>query len=169
MDGSGPLFCPACGNLAFQPIGRKKLVCGECRFQFYRNAASAVAAVILYGDEMLVGKRGRNPCKGLLDLPGGFVDPGESLENALYRELHEELGLTLSDARYLGSGNNVYHYANVEYDTTDAFFEIRCDQRPEVTAMDDLDDVMWLKLSDIVLDDFAFTSQQKLLRQHYLP
>lgn len=168
MSQTAEYFCPRCGEKAFQPIARKKLECRACAFQFYRNAASAVAAVLLYEDEILVGRRGRNPCKGQLDLPGGFVDPGESLEAALFRELHEELGLQLNDANYLGSGSNRYHYANVDYDTTDAFFEIRFSQRPTVTAMDDLDDVMWLNLSKLELDEFAFASQKELLRQHYL-
>ncbi|MEM8496457.1 MAG: NUDIX domain-containing protein [Pseudomonadota bacterium] len=161
-------YCPGCGEKAFLPIARKKLECRACAFQFYRNAASAVAAVLLYEDEILVGKRGRNPCKGLLDLPGGFVDPGESLEAALFRELYEELGLRLDDANYLGSGSNRYHYANVDYDTTDAFFEIRFGRRPAVTAMDDLEDFVWLNLGEMELDQFAFESQRKLLRQHYL-
>lgn len=161
-------YCPDCGEKAFQPIARKKLVCDVCAFQFYRNAASAVAAVLLFEDEILVGKRGRNPCQGLLDLPGGFVDPGESLEAALFRELDEELGLQVGTASYLGSGSNRYHFANVDYDTTDAFFEIRFDQRPKITAMDDLDDAVWLTLKDLQLDQFAFLSQQELLRQHYL-
>ncbi len=168
MDQSAALFCPNCGEKAFLPIARKKLTCADCEFQFYRNAASAVAAVILFEDELLLGKRGRNPCKGLLDLPGGFVDPGESLEAALFRELEEELGLHVNKASYVCSGSNRYHYANVEYDTTDAFFEIRFDERPVVKAMDDLEAVVWLKLREIELDQFAFASQQQLLRQHYL-
>lgn len=168
MKESDLLFCLSCGANAFQQIGRKKLVCSVCEFQFYRNAASAVAAVILFNDELLVGKRGRKPCKGLLDLPGGFVDPGESLEQALFRELQEELGLQLSEAKYLSSGSNRYHYGDVDYDTTDAFFEIRLQQRPVVSAMDDIDDAVWLKLNELVLDDFAFASQQQLLKQHYL-
>lgn len=105
---------------------------------------------------------------GQFDLPGGFVDPGESLEAALFRELEEELGLQLSEASYICSGSNRYHYANVDYDTTDAFFEIRFKQRPIVTAMDDLDDVVWLTLNELELEQFAFVSQQEMLRQHYL-
>ena len=60
---------------------------------------------LCWQDEVLVAVRARNPGKGLLDLPGGFVDPGESLEVALYRELQEELGFDMAGqlCRYLGS------------------------------------------------------------------
>ncbi|MFK7732671.1 MAG: NUDIX domain-containing protein [Pseudomonadales bacterium] len=168
MNQPAALYCPDCGEKAFHPIARKKLVCSVCEFQFYRNAASAVAAVLLFENEILVGRRGRNPCKGQLDLPGGFVDPGESLEAALFRELEEELGLHVSEASYVCSGSNRYHFANVDYDTSDAFFEIRFNQRPAVKAMDDLDEAVWLTLNELQLDQFAFASQQQLLKQHYL-
>lgn len=110
--------------------------------------------------------RGREPARGRLDLPGGFVDPGESLEQAVHREIKEELGLNLPAVAYLGSEANQYLYANVLYDTTDAFFEVRFDRKPTVTAMDDVAAVSWHSLAELKINDLAFDSQKKVLRRY---
>lgn len=170
MENREQYFCLKCGERTFSPIGQKKLQCKSCGFELYRNAAAAVAAVIRCGDEILVGRRASDPHKGLLDLPGGFVDPCETLEQGLARELLEEVGLPIrtEELRYLRSGVNTYPYGGFEYYTTDAFFALEYAQKPKVKAMDDLASVEWLKISDLKLDEFAFGSQQELLRLHYL-
>lgn len=64
----------------------------------------------------------KDPAKGLLALPGGFVDPGESLEEALLREINEEIGLSISNPRYLTSHPNPYTYAGLTRPVCDVFF-----------------------------------------------
>ncbi|TFG58768.1 MAG: NUDIX domain-containing protein, partial [Spirochaetales bacterium] len=71
---------------------------------------------------LLFIRRNRNPGKGLLDLPGGFVDPAESAETAIRREIKEELGAALRDLRYFGSYPNRYFYNEVWYNTCDLYF-----------------------------------------------
>ena len=83
------LHCPKCGSLSFDFDGEKVYNCNKCQYQFFFNAASAVGAIIINEGRLLTGVRALDPAKGLLDLPGGFVDPGESLEEALLRELQE--------------------------------------------------------------------------------
>ncbi|MGL5482936.1 MAG: NUDIX hydrolase, partial [Aeromonas veronii] len=96
----------------------------------------------------------------LLDLPGGFVDPGESLEGALVRELQEELGLDVSAQpfTYLGSFPNIYPYDGINYHTCDTFFAIRLSEKPVIQPADDVAACQWLKISDIPLPRFAFES-----------
>ena len=84
------MFCPKCGCQTLLSVSQKECRC-DCGFHFFQNVAAAVMVAICWQDEVLVAVRARNPGKGLLDLPGGFVDPGESLEVALRRELQEEL------------------------------------------------------------------------------
>ncbi|MGL5326660.1 MAG: NUDIX hydrolase, partial [Aeromonas sp.] len=96
----------------------------------------------------------------LLDLPGGFVDPGESLEVALRRELQEELGLDVSaqPCTYLGSFPNIYPYDGITYHTCDIFFAITLSEKPVIQPADDVAACQWLKISDIPLPRFAFES-----------
>ena len=81
---------------------------------------------MLYDDHgnVLFEVRAKNPRKGFLCLPGGFVDGGESTEAAMVRECKEELGASIEekDMQYLCSFPNIYEYKNIEYKTCDIFF-----------------------------------------------
>jgi ADP-ribose pyrophosphatase YjhB (NUDIX family) len=80
------------------------LRCEACGFELYLNVAAAVAGLIR--DErgrLLITVRGKEPGKGKWDLPGGFADPNESAEQALAREIREEVGLEVTAMRYFGS------------------------------------------------------------------
>ena len=100
---------------------------------------------------LLLTRRARDPAAGTLDLPGGFVDPAETLEQALARELEEELGLKIGtgDERYLFSLPNIYPYAGVSYATADSFFRIELATRPDLRALDDVTEVKWMRFADI--------------------
>ena len=153
------MFCPRCGIESLQKRSEKEFAC-DCGFHYFQNVASAVMVALCWQDEVLVAVRARNPGKGLLDLPGGFVDPGESLEGALVRELQEELGLDVSAQpfTYLGSFPNIYPYDGITYHTCDTFFAIRLSEKPVIQPADDVAACQWLKISDIPLPRFAFES-----------
>ena len=55
----------------------------------------------------------------MLDLPGGFVDENERLEEALQREVKEELGISIDNWKYLTSQANRYLYKGIAYPTCD--------------------------------------------------
>lgn len=151
-------FCPSCGKQNFKPVDSKQYRCGDCDYTFFQNTAGTVGGIIRCGDHILLAVRGRNPSIGMLDLPGGFVDPDESFEAALAREIEEELQLKYDQANYLYSAHNTYLYKNVEYKTVDAIFEIPFEQRPDVTPGDDVSEICWLKPEEIDLNDIAFDS-----------
>ena len=74
-------YCPKCGSELFEVHNIKSKHCSNCGFTYYQNPSSATAAFILNSKgELLVVRRAKDPAKGTLDLPGGFVDNGETGE-----------------------------------------------------------------------------------------
>ena len=73
--------------------------CDECGQ--WPQPSLAVDAVTIRGDEVLLIRRGKEPWKGMLAFPGGFVDKGEDPEIAVLRELEEETGLVGSNPELL--------------------------------------------------------------------
>jgi len=151
-------YCPACGERAPTFADGKQLQCALCGLQYFHNVAAAVGVFIRHRQHVLLAERGREPGQGMLDLPGGFVEPGESLEQGLQREISEELGIELSRPSYLFSFANNYRYEGVLYRTVDAMFEVVVAQRPHVVAADDVSALTWVRLSDVNLSDLAFDS-----------
>lgn len=156
----GTLFCPRCGERQFAAADGKSLRCAACQFQYFHNNAAAVGAIIRVGPEVLFTVRSREPRTGLLDLPGGFVDPGESLETALRREVREELGLEIRELKYLFSfPNSGYLYGGVSYTTADAFYEINLGAKPNLALQEEeVGAVRWLRPARVRDGDIAFNS-----------
>lgn len=159
--------CPHCGNESLSWPSGKNFTCGACGFVLYLNIAAAVAVIIECRGKILFGVRKNEPGQGMLDLPGGFADQGESAEEAIRREVKEELNIDAADVRYLFSFPNKYLYRGIEYDTLDLVFLAKFDDFPPVVAGDDLADVVWLARTDIEFEKIAFTSLQRAVR-HYL-
>lgn len=109
----------------------KKWVCSACGLTLYNNVAAAVALILTFQkqgkEQVLLVTRGRNPRKGYLALPGGFVDPGESAEQAAIRECREEVSLIPQNLHYLTSAPNTYEYKDITYITCDMFFSANVD------------------------------------------
>lgn len=118
-------FCPRCGRALDQP-GRNPLVCPACDFRFYFTPVTGVVGIVVNAaGEVLLLERARDPGRGKYGLPGGFVDPGESAEDALLREVREEVHLTVSRLAYLASYPNDYTYRGVTIPVTDVIYVCR--------------------------------------------
>lgn len=132
-------YCPKCGSEKFLVSGERSLKCGACGFHYFVNSAAAVAALISnkQGKLMLV-TRGVEPDYGKLDLPGGFVDPMESAEQAIMRELEEELGLKVTNLKYLTSAPNEYIFSDFKVFTLDMAFAVEVETIENLNAMDDI-------------------------------
>jgi len=116
-------FCPNCGGKNIENVRMRKWRCADCGFDLYNNVASAVGLVIQdESGKILFERRGKEPRKGFLAFPGGFVDPDESMEEACVRECREEIGVEPVSLDYIASFPNTYDYKNIQYKTCDVFF-----------------------------------------------
>ena len=153
-------FCPVCGSSRFVENNFKSKRCGECGFVYYANPCSATAAFIVNDrHELLVVRRAKEPAKGTLDLPGGFCDMGETVEEGMRREIKEETGLEVTDIRYLFSSPNVYMYSGMGVHTLDMDFLVPVHgPLPAVKADDDAAEARWIPVSEVNPADFGLTS-----------
>jgi len=125
----------------------------------------AVGGLICDDDgRVLLIRRSRDPGKGMLGVPGGFVDVGETAEEAVRRETQEEVGLDLSEWTYLTSHPNRYVYQGVARPVLDLFFTARAVSLQPLAALDGVAEVLFLAPVDICLADVAFESIRRALR-----
>ncbi|MEI7504485.1 MAG: NUDIX domain-containing protein [Paludibacter sp.] len=154
--------CPTCGSSAFKQNNIKSKRCEACGFVFYMNASAAVAAFILNdAGELLVCKRGKEPAKGTWDLPGGFVDGDESAEEAIEREICEELQVKVTKAKYLFSLPNLYEYSGLTVPTLDMFFSCTVEETKHLVPSDDVEDCFFVALNEINPELFGLKSIKK--------
>ena len=151
--------CPCCGAATFTEHDERSKRCSACGFVFYHNASAASVAVIVNSKrEVLVARRAMEPAKGMLDLPGGFVDPGETLEHGCMREVKEETGADVVSMRYLFSNTNVYRFSGFDVHTTDAFFLCEIADETAVFGADDAEDLRWVPLMELQPEAFGMAS-----------
>ncbi|GHV62949.1 hypothetical protein AGMMS49587_11350 [Spirochaetia bacterium] len=179
-------YCPSCGSKKIAFDKSHKWSCPDCGFVYYHNTAAATGCIISTRRGIMLLVRGKDPARGKLDLPGGFVDPGEGAFDGLRRELREEIGWepnpgggpagdSLSAAgggpgaafKLFASFPNIYPYKNIVYNTCDLFFTI---EAPDLTEADlsleaaEIAGVTFIKPADINLDDMAFESTRRAIK-----
>jgi ADP-ribose pyrophosphatase YjhB (NUDIX family) len=164
-------YCPKCAAEEITTTEGKAWQCNRCGFLYFHNVAATVGALIQFEGQYLFAVRAKPPSLGMLDLPGGFVDADETMEQALCRELDEELGLRLppSQLTYLGSVTNRYLYGEVEYCTADCVFAITLTELPKLVARDDISAWIWLTAAQAADEQFAFRSVERVVQQWITP
>ena len=154
-------YCPKCGSNEFVIHNAQSRHCANCGFTYYQNPRASTAAFILNGKgELLVARRAKEPAKGTLDLPGGFVDNNENAEQGMVREIGEETGLKVEadTVQYMFSIPNIYRYSGMDIHTLDLFFLCRVADDAEVKAADDAAELTWLPLREVYVERFGLRS-----------
>jgi NAD+ diphosphatase len=159
-------FCPRCGKRGIASFEKNGMHCPGCGYVYFHNCASSVAAIIETKQGILLTKRNTFPKKGLLDLPGGFSDYHESLEEALTREIREELGCELDRLSYFGSFPNKYRYRSVTYFTIDAVFVCKARNLSRLKPNSELSEVLFAQPSTIDLSRIAFPSTRAAIETY---
>jgi len=95
-------FCGRCATPTERAVGERAMRCPACGLSAYPRIAPAIIVLVRKGDEALLAHGARFPMPFYSTL-AGFVEPGESLEETLVREVKEEVGIDVTDIRYFGS------------------------------------------------------------------
>lgn len=116
--------------------------------------------------EILLVKRAIDPRKGFWDVPGGFVDQGETFEECTIREAKEELGAEIIDLKYIDSLIGTYLFQNIEYETLGVMFEATLKNIDDLEPADDVASYSFFKPDDLPFENFAFTWMDKFFKNY---
>lgn len=95
-------FCPRCAEPAEVDFPRR-ITCEHCGYAAYYNPKPVAGAIPFDAEgRVILLRRGFDPGRGLWTFPGGFVDLGESVEQAAHREVDEELGMAIELGALIG-------------------------------------------------------------------
>lgn len=95
-------FCGQCGSKMSEKIDERAKECPSCKLLAFPKICPAMMALVQKGDEILLA-RGPHFTEGMYSILAGFVDPGETLEQCVEREVFEEVGLQVDQIKYFGS------------------------------------------------------------------
>ena len=149
-------FCPLCGK----PLeGTEPPVCPTGHFVHYDNPPTTVQAWIERDGTYLILKRNEEPFAGEWDLPGGFVEMGESPADAVVREVAEETALRVTPAEIIGAFTSAYGDSGRH--TVDIAYLCRIDGGDFELDRVEKSDAAWVRLD--AMPKLAFEGERQAL------
>ncbi len=159
-------YCPQCGTETFEDHGERAKRCTGCGLTYFHNVASAVACFVRDGSgRYLFVRRANDPGRGTLDLPGGFVDPLETVEQAVAREILEETGLVAGCIAYVISRPNIYPFSGINIYTSDLVFLVEVGSFDGAVAADDAAELVVRSLDEVRADEFGLVSIRGIMEE----
>ena len=157
-------FCPACATELDKRDAEGGARCPSCGRSWYRNSSPTAGAALVREGKALVSVRGREPEKGKLDVPGGFLLPGEHPVDGLKREVKEELGVEIE----VGLDDCISMATHTYGDEGDFVLSLGFAARlvtDDVKPSDDVADVRWVTADELDDLDFAWPHDRELIRK----
>jgi ADP-ribose pyrophosphatase YjhB (NUDIX family) len=155
-------FCPYDGSpLETLPDdhGMERPHCPACDFIDYANPKPCAGAMIVSDGKLLLARRALEPFKGMWDLPGGFVEAGESAEQAAVREILEETHLHIRITGYVDSIPDAYGDSPI---TTLNIYYVAEVINGELEPASDVAELKWFPL-DALPTEWAFPHQTPVI------
>jgi NAD+ diphosphatase len=135
-------FCGSCGEATRQVPGEWAMRCETCESQHYPRLSPSMIVLVTRGDEILLARSPRF-VTGVYSTLAGFVEPGESVEHCVAREVHEEVGLQVHNLQYIGSqGWPFPHSLMLGFHAEYAGGEI-------VMQEDEIEDARWFRVDEL--------------------
>lgn len=160
-------FCRRCGA-ALTAATEDAYKCENGHTVFANPAPAIGIFFVTPDDKVLLAVRGIEPYKGTLDAIGGFVDVGETLEHAVEREVHEELGMTPDEyepPQFLCSGSGVYPYDGEERTIVGSLFWSRLKPGAQPKPKDDVAEIIYTPIDNLDLQLVGTMDSQSGLRK----
>jgi NAD+ diphosphatase len=120
-------YCGRCATPTRDKAGERAKECPVCGYVAYPRVSPAMMALVTRGRDILLARAHRFP-PGMFSALAGFVEPGETIEDCLAREVREEVGVEVRDLRYFGSQSWAFpHSLMIAFTAEYAGGEIRCE------------------------------------------
>jgi len=157
-------YCSQCGHQLAKPAKNNlHLQCEACKFIHYQNPAVLVSVFLYHQDKLFLIKRGTEPSKGQWTFPAGFLEPGETPQQAAVRELREETTLDLPAESMIPLGTLSVLPMHQLY----LLFRCHCETALTAQVTEEVAEWGWFNEADAPWDTMAYNNSEYHIRQSY--
>lgn len=162
-------FCPKCGKSEWQETTSNMRICKICGYENYKNPTVGAAGLVFDDNgRLLVVRRAKDPAKGTLDIPGGFCEVGEKVEDAVKREIFEETGIVVEPTEFLFDLPNDYEYRGVDLYPLDFFFKCKLIDMSRIELdLKENSEILFISPSELNPDDFGLLTNRQAIKLYF--
>lgn len=149
-------FCGQCGKPTIEMEDERAKACSKCELTFYPRLSPSIIVSVIRNEQILLARSARFP-QGMYSVLAGFVEPGETLEECIIREIDEEVGIIVKNINYFGSQNWPFpHSLMIAFTTDYAGGEIQIDNNEIV-------DARWFTVEDLPRLPGSYSIARKMI------